>query len=447
MRNSFLALRDSYTLKAAGIGLLILILLVPVAMIRSVINDRQAIGWQARQEIMRSWGNPQTIGGPILVLPYELVRVTQYGERIGEEGQLQILPEYLSVDAELVPELRYRGLHKVPVYTAKMVISGSFASPDWSGLGIDSAELQWDRAAVAVSLSDPRSIRNAPILDIDGSRTRFSSAGNRITGLPPQIVAPLSHYGDQAGRSSAMSFSLTFDVGGTDSIRYLPLGDTTTVSMRSSWPSPSFAGGYLPESRDISESGFTAEWRVSSFGRPLPSRWIGELSNVQINDLSALGVDLFVPVGLYQLSDRATKYAIMFIGLTFVACFLFEVLAGLRLHPLQYLLVGFGNAIFYLLLLSLAEHVGFGVAYLLSVLAASSLVAGYSIAILGDRTRAAAMLAVLLTLYGYLYLTLRAETYAMLAGSIGLWLCLATIMYLTRRIDWYGHAAEIEHQT
>jgi inner membrane protein len=177
---------------------------------------------------------------------------------------------------------------------------------------------------------------------------------------------------------------------------------------------------------------------VSGFGRTYPSRWLSTTDPYQVVDDSAFGVNLFVPIGLYQLTDRATKYAIMFIGLTFVAYFLFEILAGLRLHPLQYLLVGFGNAIFYLLLLSLAEHVGFGLAYMLSAAGSIALIAGYSLAVLGDRRRALTMLGILAGLYSFLYLTLNAESYAMLAGSLGLWLILAAVMYLTRKIDWYG---------
>jgi inner membrane protein len=188
---------------------------------------------------------------------------------------------------------------------------------------------------------------------------------------------------------------------------------------------------------DITESGFTAEWRTTSLGRTLPAMWLeGNLQPGKVES-AVLGIDLFVPIDVYRLTDRATKYAVMFIGLTFVAYFLFEVLGGLKLHPLQYLLVGFGNAIFYLLLLSLAEHVGFGASYLLSAAASAGLITGYSLSILGSRKSAARMLGILSLLYGLLYLTLQAETYAMLAGAIGLWCSLALIMYLTRRIDWY----------
>ena len=230
----------------------------------------------------------------------------------------------------------------------------------------------------------------------------------------------------------------SLDLGGTRSYQLQALGDETLVTMTSNWPDPSFFGAFLPEAHTITASGFSAEWRTTSLGRTLPSKWRqGDLGQATIES-AIIGVELFVPLGLYQLTDRATKYAIMFIGLTFVAYFLFEVLGGLRLHPLQYLLVGFGNAIFYLLLLSLAEHLGFGFAYALSAFASAGMITGYSLSVLGDRRKAILMLGILSLLYGFLYLTLKAETYAMLAGSVGLWGSLALIMYLTRDIDWYS---------
>ena len=438
MMNSFAELRTSISLKVVVIGALILLLLIPVAMIRGVIEDREAIGWQAQSDIMQSWGGEQQIGGPMLVLPYELVRATQYGERITETGQLQILPALLKVDVELDSEMRHRGLHEVPVYTARTMMAATFAAPDWSGLGIDSANIHWDRAVIAMSISDARATRNAPFLEVDGKRVRFEPAGVRIAQLPPQIAAPVSFYQSEENRDSPLALSIEFDVSGTRTYRVQALGDETVVNMRSNWSDPSFFGAFLPESHDVTDTGFAAEWRVTSLGRTLPAKWLeADLEQATI-ETAVLGVELFVPVGLYQLTDRATKYAIMFIGLTFVTYFLFEVLAGLRLHPLQYLLVGFGNAIFYLLLLSLVEHIGFGIAYLLSATGSAGMIAGYSLSILGGRSRAALMLGILSLLYGFLYLTLNAETYAMLAGSIGLWLSLALIMYLTRGIDWYA---------
>jgi inner membrane protein len=448
MINSTSELRTSVSLKVAVIGALILLLLIPVAMIRGVIDDRQAVGAQAQSDIMQSWGGQQEIGGPVLVLPYDTVTVTQYGERITRAGQLQMLPALLNVDVQLDSEMRHRGLHEIPVYTASTAVSAIFAAPDWSRLGIDNAEIHWDRAVIAMSVSDARATRNAPYLDVDGTRVRFEPAGTRIEQLPPQITAPLSFYLKEDNRDVSLSVSIDFDASGTRSFSVQALGDETVVNMRSNWPDPSFFGAFLPEAHDVTDTGFTAGWRATSLGRSLPARWLDGDLRQATTETAVLGVELFVPVGLYQLTDRATKYAIMFIGLTFVAYFLFEVLGSLRLHPLQYLLVGFGNAIFYLLLLSLAEHIGFGAAYLLSATASAGMITGYSLSILGDRKKAVLMLGILSVLYGFLYLTLQAETYAMLAGSIGLWFSLALIMYLTRRIDWYeiGRRRDSQHE-
>jgi len=420
------------------IGLLSLLLLIPVVMVRGVIDDRESVGSQGRADIMRSWGGAQTLTGPILMLPFDLTRVTQYGEIIPESGTLYLLPEMLSVDIDINSESRYRGAHTYPVYTADTVVSGTFRAPNSSGLGIDKAEFRWDLASVAIGIMEPRFLRSAPYLDVAGTRSRFESGDAEVNGLPPLLVAPLNHFADESVRADKMSFSIGFALSGTESFRVLPLGDDTSVTMRSNWRDPSFIGSHLPEQREVSEDGFDASWRVSGFGRSYPSRWLAGTVPQQTATNDAFGVNLFVPVGLYQLTDRATKYAIMFIGLTFVAYFLFEILAGLKLHALQYLLVGFGNAMFYLLLLSLAEHLGFGASYLISASASITLIAGYSYSILESRRRAMAMFGILAGLYGFLYMTLNAAVYALLAGAIGLWFILATVMYLTRKIDWYG---------
>lgn len=440
MRATINSLRGSSSVKAGVIGVLVLVLLIPVAMIRGVIEDRNAVREQSRQEIMRSWGRQQIIGGPVLVLPYKLVRVTQYGERLVDEGTAFLLPRELSIDADLSPEIRYRGIHKVPVYTARIIMSGSFDPPDISGLGIDNAEVDWGRTHIALSISDARPIKNAPQVDINGKRSHFQSGGTQIAGLAPQITAPIGNYFEDSAADEAIHFSIDLDISGTDRLQFMPFGDRTEVSMRSAWPSPSFIGSYLPEAREIDDQGFTASWRVSSLGRTYPSRWTNSEVALANGEQSAFGVDLFVPIGLYQLTTRATKYAILFIGLTFVGYFLFEVIASLRLHPLQYLLVGFANTLFYLFLLSLAEHIGFGPAYLISTLASAGLIVGYSLSVLGTRTRALLMMAILAILYSFLYLVLSAESYAMLAGSIGLWLTLGLIMYLTRRINWFDQS-------
>lgn len=412
-------------------------MLIPIAMTRSVVNDRMVVAATARQDIMRSWGQPQIVGGPILVVPYTVERLDYYEDRKLHTGYVYLLAKSLSIEAELIPEVRYRGLHEVPVYTASTSMRGVFAAPDTSDLGLEGATVDWGRAYFALSITDARAVRNTPAMTINGRSSYFEAGGSQIPGFHPQIVAGARDIMDAETRRAEFAFSIRLDLSGTDSLQFLPLADATDVSMVSSWDSPSFIGGHLPENRTIGEDGFEASWRILSLGRELPSRWTSDSYHYQQTEHSSFGAGLFVPVGIYQLTDRATKYAILLIGLTFVGYFLFEVISRLQLHPLQYLLVGLANTLFYLLLLSFAEHIGFGWAYLVSTIASIGLIGGYSWSILDGRRRAILIIAMLACLYGFLYLTLNAETYALLAGAIGLWISLCLVMYLTRRIDWY----------
>jgi inner membrane protein len=438
-------LARSTSIKAFVIGVLILILLIPVSMIKGVVHDRNYVHDEARADIMRSWGGEQLVTGPILVLPYRIIHRNGYGNPVVETDFAYILPAELDIDIVADPEVRYRGMHRVPIYSANMKISGSFNSPDFSRITANADDVEWGNVLVALSVSDARAIAHTPLIDVGGSVSRFKPGGTLILGdSTPPIVAAVSADLDKFRDGGALSFQLDMQLNGADALRISSLGDTTKVSMKSTWPSPSFVGGYLPEKRQVSDSGFTADWQVSSLGRQLPSQWLARDGAHNGAYQSSFGVNFYQPVSMYQLTLRAAKYAVLFIGMTFVAYFLFEVMAGMRLHPLQYLLVGFSNALFYLLLLSLAEHIGFGWSYFLSAAASVSLVSSYSATVLMSRKRGGMMALVLVALYAFLYMTLKAETYALLAGSIGLWGLLAVIMYLTRKIDWYGQAAPQE---
>jgi len=431
-------LRQSASIRVFTIGALILVLLIPLAMIKGVIHERDETGQAAKFELMRVWGDEQLVAGPILVLPYKTIEVTKHGKVFEDQSYVVFLPSTLTIEATVDSEIRYRGLHKVPVYSSEVRFTGTFAPPDLDGLGIDVTRIESQGAFVALGVSDGSAITKTPTLNINGHTATFVPAGEQINSLPPQIIAPLGAMLEEEGQQEKMRFEVTLNINGTDTLRFLPLGDTTNASMRSAWQNPSFIGSYLPESREIAAAGFEANWKISSIGRPLPSRWIAGSPAAKSAESSAFGVSLYMPISAYRQTLRATKYAVLFIGLTFVAYFLFEVVADLRLHPLQYLLVGFANSLFYLLLLSLAEHIGFGWSYTISAAASCGLIVGYSNSVLGSRQRATIMAVILILLYSFLYMTLKAESYAMLAGAIGLWLSLAIIMYLTRRIDWYA---------
>ncbi|MFQ5551314.1 MAG: cell envelope integrity protein CreD, partial [Gemmatimonadales bacterium] len=412
------------------------LLLIPMSMIESVIYERNHLYLSAKQDIMNSWGREQTIGGPVLTLPYRVIYTDDKGIKRVRQSFAHFLPEHLSVRGQLDTQMRYRGIYQVPVYVADLKIRGRFAPPDLARLGIDAQAVDWDEAYLSVAIADARGIKDPMTLRSDVGDGTFEPGGVKVPGFDPQVIVPVKGLG-KAGEPAGFRFAFDLKLSGTEKLAFLPTGDRTDVLMKSGWPSPSFTGAYLPSRRDIDNKGFSAEWKVLHLGRSYPSEWRnGEVPAKRIAN-SAFGVNLFVPVSTYQKSTRAAKYAILFIGLSFLAYFMFEVFGNLHLHPFQYLLVGFANCLFYLLLLSLSEHIDFALAYTLSAAASTALVVGYSMSILENRSHVLTMLALLAGLYTFLYVTLRAEQYAMLIGAVALFVILATVMYLTRRLDWY----------
>jgi len=429
-------LRASVTVKLLFIGFLVLLLLIPMGMIESVIYERNHLYFTAKQDIMNAWGGEQTIGGPVLTLPYRVGYTDDKGIERVRQSLAHFLPEQLNIRGQLDTETRYRGIYEVPVYTADLKLSGRFAPPDIARLGINPRDVDWDEAYLSVAIADARGVKNPMSLRSSMGDGIFEPGGVKVRGFDPQVVVPIAGLGKTA-EPSEFQFAFDLKLSGTEKLAFLPLGDHTEVLLTSPWPSPSFVGAYLPERRDIDAKGFSAEWKVLHLGRNYPGEWSdGKVSAKRIAN-SAFGVNLFVPVSTYQKSTRAAKYAVLFIGLSFLAYFMFEVFGNLRLHPFQYLLVGFANCLFYLLLLSLSEHTSFGLAYAVSAAASTALVVGYSASILEKRSHVLAMLALLAGLYTFLYVILRAEQYAMLIGAVALFTILATIMYLTRRLDWY----------
>jgi len=437
MRMPSFASGRSASIKVATIAVLILVLLVPVGMIRSVIFDRSNNESVAVRDISRSWGGEQLITGPVLRLPYRGSNMTVYGSTYAQPKDAYVLSEQLKIVADVKSDVRYRGIQKVPVYTASISIRGYIDPAIIEKLEFDVAAVDWQAAELLLGISESTALAKVPLLAIGEHKVKLESGLRQVAGLPHQLGASIGEQLD--GESSPIEFEITLLVNGTGALRFLPLAGSAEATMTSNWPSPSFTGRRLPGSREIRDDGFNASWQASSLGRALPSAWIDTHSALGDVTGGAFGVRLIQTVGLYQLMHRAIRYAVLFIGLTFVIYFLMEIVGNLRLHPLQYLLVGLANTLFYMLLLALSEHIGFELAYALSAVASAALISGYSAAILERRTRAALMALVLAGLYLFLYLTLKAETFALLAGSIGLWVVLAAVMFLTRRINWYAN--------
>jgi len=430
--------RRSATVKVAAIGLLILALLIPVSMVKSVVYDRMRIASAAAIDIHNSWGGNQTVAGPILRLPIKVEATNTHGVRYWADRYVLLVADDLTGSASVAVEKRYRGIHEVPVFTTDLDMEVRFDLSLLEKLNLDNESITWSDAELLIGISDPAAMNEIPVARSGDIESEFSGMAHQIAGLPPQLR---SNAGKQLqSRPDPTSFraNIRLSFNGSEALQFLPLAEHSSVRTSANWPSPSFTGRRLPAEREVLEDGFEALWKATSIGRNLPPIWIEGQATPDMDLDGIFGVRFILPIGLYQLMDRALKYAIMFIGLTFVTYFLMETVARVRLHPLQYLLVGLANTLFYLLLLSLAEHLGFGLAYIASAFSSAALIVGYSSTVLQNKKRTLVMAAVLTGLYGFLYLTLMAERYALVAGSVGLWVILGAIMYLTRKIDWYS---------
>ena len=429
-----LSFRTQYaaTIKLIIVGILIIICLAPSLFVFILLSERTNRREEAVREITDKWGSSQIIAGPILSLPYYKSSVDSQNFKHESSGILNVLPQKLNYNVSIDPEARSRGIFEAVVYKTKIDGQGTFEMPGLSYAGVKSSEIQWDKAYVAMGITDTRGITQQINLKWNNVDVAFEPGSkNPMAGASGvHVFVPL----DTAKKS--FEFAYSFDIRGSEKLEFLPLGDETKVDLKSNWNSPSFTGAYLPNERDIAH-GFSANWSVSSFGRTYPGQWLDSEVSAQMLSDSRFGVSLIQGVDFYTKINRTVKYAIMFIAITFLAFFLFEVLNKLRIHPFQYLLVGFALALFYLLLLSLSERFGFLPAYAFSTIATIGLITGYSAKVLKANKKALIVAGLLFLLYSYLYIIVQLEDLALLYGSILLFLLLSLTMYLTRNIDWY----------
>lgn len=431
--------------KVVIIAFLMLVLLIPLSMISGLISERTFYREQVRQEIAQSWTGAQKVLGPFLVVPYSQQKsrrewdenLKQYKiENYTTRGEFYLLPDELSVSARVGTELRSRGLYSIPVYSSEMRIEGAFDNARLKELvALKGNNLVLGTPYLSVVVSDPRGVAAQPRLDWRGEGSRFIS-GSRLEKLESGIHAPVSAVGITGNERYPFSFELS--LRGMERLELAPIGNTTQVSMEAAWPHPSFIGRFLPEEHTIDDKSFKAQWRVSSISSDM-RRILDECASGNCNEFTAntFGVSLINPVDLYQQTERAVKYAILFILLTFVAFFLFEVMKPLRLHPMHYLLVGLALSLFYLLLISLSEHLPFVWAYLVAALASTLLIGFYVSGILGGKRRGTALAGALLLLYGMLFAILQSEDNALLMGSLLLFGVLGCVMVVSRKFDWY----------
>ncbi len=422
---------NSYSVKMVIVSVLAIFLLIPSFLIQEIINERIALSESVKNELYAQWGGKQVVAGPVLNVPYSVSEPADNNQGTKERfGVAHFLPETLKADGILHPGTRKRGIYKVVVYEGKLKLKGSFAQPDVSLLDLQNATYNWRAAYFTMGISDMRGIKNLPELVINGQKCMVEP-GVADTGLFQSGITIKAHSVDL---NQPMNFEIDLVLNGSEDLSVEALGKTSEVSMKSDWAQPSFTGSFLPANRQVTAQGFTAEWQVTHLNRNFPQQWIDRKYNT---NEAKLGVQLLLPVDHYHKSMRSAKYAILFIALNFLIFIFIEIKSKTRIHPFQYVLVAFALLIFYALLTSISEQTGFNWAYLISALAVTMLITWYSYTILRN-TRMVVWVTLLQTgLYLFLFTLLQLQDYALLAGSIGLFIILAIIMRASQQIKWY----------
>lgn len=432
--------------KFGAIGLLVLLLMIPLLRIDGLVDERQNRRDQVVQDIARSSSYNQVITGPLLVVPYrKTVRSWREDaathQRVAEEsevsGELFFLPDTFNLEGDIKTEERSRGIYVARLYHSTNQLSGNFHIPDKLGITEDYGSYQFGSAYISMGINDIRGIEDSLTLRLGSQSISFEpGAKTKILGSGVHAMIPNL----DVHTASDFGFTMSLKLQGTSDLQITPVGRTSKVTLTSDWANPSFAGEYLPSERTVSAKGFRAVWNSTYFSTNLIEALNTCVSNNNCGEFNNrhFGVSLIDPVDQYLKTERATKYALLFIALTFAGFFLFEVIKQLAVHPIQYALVGLALALFFLLLLSLSEHIDFFFAYLISATACVGLIGFYVSHVLHSTARGLGFGLGLAGLYALLYGLLTAEDYSLLMGSILVFGLLTVVMILTRNINWFS---------
>ncbi len=445
----------SVLIKLGLIGILTILLLIPSSLIRDLITERQIRQVEVIQEISDKWSGDQLVQGPILVLPYKTMLTTEASNTIKDApreiiSNIYILPESLKISSKVNPEVLHRGIFDAVVYSSKIQVNGKFSALELMKSNINPAMIQWDKAKVAIGLSDLKGLKNNPIIRLGNENyeaepdlTSLKLFGNNLIILPNLSIE----------KNTALNFSFDLDLRGSEKLSFLHLGKNTLVKIEGEWNNPSFTGRYLPDERSISGTGFSATWKMPYYNRPFPQQWIEENTVLNKEDTTlkgknnsgipaSFGVDFLLPVDQYQKTTRAAKYAILVILLSFLSLFFTELLNKKNVHFLQYVLIGAAMTIYYTLLLALSEQVGFNSAYILASVATISLIGIFIWSLLKNSKAALLFAGILGMFYGFIFVILQLQDMALLVGSVGLFVIIAALMYLSQKISWERNKEE-----
>jgi inner membrane protein len=440
--------RNSLFLKSLVIGGLAILMLIPLGMIEGLIAERASRRTEAIASVQASFAGPQTVGLPFFVWPY----VEQWSEQsfdaanrvritpMSESKNLVWFADHAQAAADVtVKNDRYRGIHRVRTFESVMVINGAMTWPDRSQVkpSAEGRRIVWAEPRLVLPISDVRGLRGTPAINLNGQALKFRE-GTQLSMLAAGLHVPLPLPTDGPTR-----LSINLELAGTERLAFLPTATTSVVAVKSAWPDPHFGGSYLPRDRTVSARGFSAEWAISALAsdvqqqvRHLASQTRTDRPQHAPTRVDTFEIDFIEAINTYLLAERSAKHGALIIVLVFGAMFLFDTLRSLNAHPLQYGFVGLALVIFFLLLLSLSEHIAFGVAYSIAASACTLLITYYLSHVLADRARALGFGAALAAMYATIYSILIAEGTALLMGSVLLFMVLAAAMIVTRKIDW-----------
>lgn len=456
--------------KLLVILVLTLFLLIPLAWVQELIDERVARDQEVSREISSKWGGPQIISGPIIGIPYVYQYTTDKKDEKGITNvETHVVSDYvflapgkLQVKSQVDPEVRKRGIYQSIVYNAAVDLTGNFGAIDLNKVGLSTADLRWKDAKVFFGITDVKGLKSAPKLTWNGKEFPLQVMNGDVSLFEQNMFAAI----DLSDQATAGAFKLKVDIRGSRALTVFPTAEETSVWISGSWANPSFDGGFLPDERKVDDASFSANWHIPSFSRKFPPQWVGAQKQLYSNtdDLTMfpepynnttassdsqaastkistiqdmVQVNFLESVNNYQRTTRVAKYAVLVILLTFASLFFTEIWKKKRVHIIQYVLIGCAMVLFYSLLLALGEHVGFNWSYFIAAVLTTALIATFVYGITKDKKISISFSGILSIFYLFIYFLLQLQDYALLVGTFGILIILALLMRFSLKIDWY----------
>ena len=415
-----------------SVAVLALLLLIPAGLIQNLIREREYTQENAINEMTSVWGGEQMLVGPYLTVPFDAPYTVTNSDGTEEisyaRNYLYVLPEFLNGAVDVQPETRKLGIYEAVVYRGEANMQGEFKLPDWTKAGVEPKYIHWDKVTLNVGISDLRGVEGA--FDFEWNEASLPLSSGLVTN---DIYWSGVHSPVAIESQEELRFKFSTTLRGSRRFSVVPLGKQTTFSMVSPWAEPNFEGSFATTKYEPTAEGFSAHWEVSHLNRNYPQSWVGK-KYTPANDF--FGTEFIKTVDNYSKSTRVAKYAILIIALTFMVFYFSELMKGAKVNALQYVLVGLALVLFYTLLLSFSEHIGFNAAYLVAALMTVLMEFFYARSVLGSTKLAAYVAATLTLLYSFIFILIQLKDFALLAGSLGLFVILAGIMFISRRIQW-----------